>query len=183
MNERLVAHVSRWKTLLLVLAGIGFVLLGIWLVRDPGMFAESGRRARDPLIIRGVGWLAILFFGAVGIVGVRQLFRTGPVMRVDEAGILWRRWSDRTIPWDAIVRAEAHDMMGQQFMCLWLDEPERYRPTSLLGRTARINKGMGFGDIALSLQGTDQRFDRLVAVIDAHLRNRDQRVGTGSAPE
>jgi len=42
---------------------------------------------------------------------------------------------------------------------------------------------MGSGDVTLNMAGTDQSFDRLVEVVDAHLRTRDQRVGTGSAPE
>lgn len=68
-------------------------------------------------------------------------------------------------------------------MCLWLDAPHDYPGRSTLGRAAAANRALGFGDVQLTMQGTDQRFDRLAEVVDAHMRARDQRVGTGSAPE
>lgn len=104
-------------------------------------------------------------------------------MEIDSRGILWRRWSDQVIPWSAIVRAEPYAVYNQKFLSLWLDAPDRYPARSTLGKLSRMNKGMGFGDIALSMQGTDQSFDRLLDVVGDYLRARDQRVGTGSAPE
>ncbi len=129
------------------------------------------------------GWFTILFFGACAATIAKQLFRTGPVIEIDQKGILWRRWSDEVIPWSAILQAEQRSVYSQKFLCLWLDAPERYPSRSTLGKLSALNKGMGFGDIALSTQGTDQSFEQLVEVVDAHLASRDHRVGTGSAPE
>ncbi|WP_447728060.1 STM3941 family protein [Sphingomonas koreensis] len=185
MSERLVARVSKGKTIFLLLLAAGFVTMGFWMVGSAEEIAASNRRAffDDPAMTRAVGWIAILFFGACAIVIFRQLFRVEPVMVIDERGILWRRWSDQVIPWSAIVRAEPNSIHYQKFLCLWLDAPERYPPRSTLGKFSGINKGMGFGDLALAMQGTDQSFKRLLKVVDAHLSARDHRVGTGSAPE
>lgn len=179
MNERLVARVSKSKTIGLVLIAVGFVAIGIWMVADP----EPNRRIGVAALVWGLGWLSIVFFGACGLIGARQLFRRTSVLEIDEQGILWRRWSDQIIPWSAVVRAEPSSVYRQNFLCLWLDAPERYPSRSTLGKLSGLNKGMGFGDIALSMQGTDQSFERLVEVVDAHLASRDHRVGTGSAPE
>lgn len=137
----------------------------------------------DPAMTRAFGWFTILFFGACAVSIAKQLFRTGPVIEIDQKGILWRRWSDEIIPWSAILQTEQRSVYSQKFLCLWLDAPERYPSRSSFGKLSGLNKGMGFGDIALSTQGTDQSFDRLVEVVDAHLSSRDHRVGTGSAPE
>jgi hypothetical protein len=177
VNERLVARVSKGKTLLLLLIGAGFVAIGIWFVARPEELA-GGSRLRDPAMIWGFGWIAILFFGACFVAIFSQLFRTAPVIEIDSRGILHRRWSDQIIPWTAIVRIEPRAVHNQKFLCLWLDAPERYPARS--GRLAHLNKGMGFGDLSLSMQGTDQSFDRLVEVVGAHLAARD-RPGTGQS--
>ncbi|MCR5869886.1 MULTISPECIES: STM3941 family protein [unclassified Sphingomonas] len=173
MRDRLIAHVSKLKTSLLVALSLGFVAIGVWIVRIEEIAA-----------IIAFGWGAILLFSGFAVIGIRQLFRDGLVMEIDARGILWRRWSDQVIPWSAITRAEPRAIRGQQFLCLWLDAPERYPARSTLGWLASLNKGMGFGDIALAVQGTDQSFQRLLEVVGNHLHALDDhRVGTGSAPE
>lgn len=181
MTERLVARVSKGEVSFFALLCAGGAALGIWCIVSPEDFVT--RRYSSPGFISAVGWIVTVIFGLGLAAFVRQLFRTGPVLEIDGRGILWRRWSDTIIPWTAITRVEVKTMREQKFLSLWLDEPESYAGRSTLGRLSSMNKGMGFGDVALSMQGTDQSFDRLVEVVDAHLRARDQRVGTGSAPE
>jgi hypothetical protein len=181
VNERLVARVSKGEVSFFALLCAGCVALGIWFIVSPEDLVT--RRYSSPAFISGVGWILAVFCSLCLAAFIRQLFRTGPVLEIDEHGILWRRWSDATIPWNAITRVEVKTMREQKFLSLWLDEPESYPGRSTLGKFSSMNKAMGFGDLALSMQGTDQSFDRLVEVVDAHMRARDQRVGTGSAPE
>lgn len=182
MNEWLVARVSKAKTIVLIGMAVAFVVLGFLIVGNAEELAQQ-KGLDSPLLHYAVGYVCILFFGGGIIVLIRQLLRAGPVMEIDGRGILWRRWSDQIIPWSAVVRAESSKVYGQNFLCLWLDAPEHYPSRSTLGKLSGLNKGMGFGDISLSMQGTDQSFERLVEVVDAHLASRDHRVGTGSAPE
>lgn len=182
MNERLVAHVSKVRICGLILGMIAIVVVGFWVIANAEELAH--RKGFDsPALSFLMGGGAILVFGAFTVVGVRQLFRAGPVIEVDSRGILWRRWSDQVIPWSAIVRVEQQAIQYNKFLCLWLDAPERYRGRSTLGKLASLSKFLGAGDITLNMAGTDQSFDRLVEVVDAHMRARDQRVGTGSVPE
>ena len=182
MIDALVARVSMAKTIVLIGIAAVFVVLGFLIVGNAEELAQQ-KGLDSPLLGYVIGCANILFFGGGIIVLIRQLLRSGPVMEIDGRGIVWRRWSDQMIPWDAVVRAESSSVYGQKFLCLWLYAPERYPATSIYGRLGRLNKAMGFGDIALSTQGTDQSFERLVEVVDAHLAWRDHRVGTGSAPE
>ncbi len=162
-TERFEARVSPFKTGMLVVGALGFVVAGIWMIR-------SG----DPQLIKGVvpayvaGWAATLFFGAMALVGGRQLFRSEPVLRIGREGVRWSRWSDSVIPWAAIERASEMSIQRQRFVALWLRDPGAYRSSTLMGRLQGANKAMGFGDIALTTQGTDRRFDDMVAAVRAH---------------
>ena len=159
MSEPLIARVSRLRNGLLVLGAAGFVAAGIFLlgVDDP----------RRPMM-HFWSWVAIVFFGAAALVGIRQFFRTEPVVEIDARGLLWRRWSDERIPWSAFDRAEIGEIRRQRFLSLWLRDPERYRSTSLTGRLAGANKALGFGDISINVTGTDQKFDALAGAINRY---------------
>lgn len=177
MTERFVAHVSKVRICGLILGMVVAVAAGFWIIANAEELAH--RKGFDsPALSFLIGGSAILVFGAFTVVGVRQLFRAGPVMEIDSRGILWRRWSDQVIPWSAIVRVEQQAFQSNKLLCLWLDAPERYPGRSTLGKLASLSKLMGSGDVTLNMAGTDQSFDRLVEVVDAHLAARD-RSGSG----
>jgi hypothetical protein len=157
-----VARASVLRGGLLVLLGIGMTALSAWIAFDPVAF-------RNPLLAAPTGWVGLLFFGACTSVALRQLFRRGPVLRVDARGIFWARWSEGTIPWAAVTRVEPKGMQGQLFLALWLRDPSAYPSRSLLGRAAGMNKTLGFGDIAITTQGTDRSFEDLVDAVRAQV--------------
>jgi hypothetical protein len=145
---------------LLFAGAIGFVVLGGWIVGAFGSPPDTSFGAR------AAGWAAIVFFGLCGLVGGGRLFDAGTEIRVDGRGIWWRRWSDDTVPWAAIARVEMRAVRGHRFACLFLRDPGAYRATTLAGRLAGLNKAMGFGDIAITTNGTDASFGDLMAAID-----------------
>ncbi|RYD95825.1 MAG: hypothetical protein EOP61_19030 [Sphingomonadales bacterium] len=188
MSKHFVAHVSTGKMILLLLLATAFAAGGIWAIVDAEGIAAAnaisrGRGSEDPGVIAAIGWILTLFAGYASIITARQMCQSGPVMEIDARGILWRRWSDQILPWHAIIRTEERSVRNQKFLCLWLDAPSRYPSRSTLGLLAGLNKGIGFGDIALTTQGTDQHFQQLVEAVNAHRDHAAQRVGTGSAPE
>lgn len=166
-TTRFEAHVSRGRMWLIILLALGFAVLGIWFVSAATELSQTVHFVffRDPFILRVFGWAAI----AIGIlgaaIGVRQLFRTGPVLEVDERGLRWRRWSDSIIPWLAITDATPRRIGSQQFLCLMLDQPERYKGKSALGLAAGMNKNIGYGDVTISMQGTDRTMQDLVDAV------------------
>lgn len=151
------ANLSVFRTLPIGLGAIAMAALS----GAMALFADDG-----PLIVV-VGWIGLVLFGAcaVGWLVMLATLRGRPLIEVDSGGILWRRWSDAPIPWDAIAEMQTMAMQGQTFLVLRLFEPERYRSTKMLGRLAGINKAMGFGDIAISALGTDRSFAELVAAV------------------
>ena len=146
---------SRWRVMALLAGAAGFVALGIWLLRLDDAPAGSTVAA----------WAAIVFFGSCFAVGVPRAIQTGPELRIDRNGIWWNRWSDRTIPWCEITRIAVRQMRDQRFLALHLRDPSAYTSERLLGKLASINRVMGFGDIALNMQGTDRSFDELADAV------------------
>jgi hypothetical protein len=154
------ANLSRVRIALMLAGSIGFVVAGLWLV---GAFGSPPSTTFKAV---AAGWAGIVFFGACAIVFVRRLFQAGVEIRIDANGIYWRRWSDQTIPWNAIARISTGEIRRQRFVCLFLIDPRAFPAQGLAGKLAGASRAMGFGDIALSATGTDASFDALMASID-----------------
>ena len=171
VGARFEARVSKKRMWVIILLALGFAAAGLWLVSAAEELAQSVRFVffRDPFILRVFGWVAMLI-GIVGaVIAFRQLFRIGPVIEIDAAGIRWRRWSDAVIPWSAITDASSRSMSNEQFLCLTLAQPAHHPGRSTARLLAGLNKNMGFGDIAISANGTDRSHDDLLGAV-SHFR-------------
>ncbi len=149
------AKASRWRISLLLAGALGFVAIGVWLLRLEGPTTERTLAA----------WAAIAVFGAFFLIGLPRLFQQGVALRIDPQGVWWRQWSDQTIPWSAIERMSVGEIRHQRFACLFLRDPRAFPSSTVLGKLASANKAMGFGDLALNTTGTDQSFDAMMAAI------------------
>jgi hypothetical protein len=93
-------------------------------------------------------------------------------VRIDGSGVYWRRWGDDPIPFAAIADAWPLTISGQQMLCLALKEPERYPAKSaLLRSTAKANRALGAGDVAISMTGLDRSPEELFAAYRDWSRN------------
>ena len=167
MSQRFVARVSRIKIL-------GLIALAIIGTAGAAFVALSPQFEVRP-IAQLAGWVGMIFAPLCALIAIRQLFRTDPAMEIGPEGILWRRWSETVIPWDAFTRAEAVQMHRQKMLSLWLVDPAAYRSTKLLGRLAGANGAMGFGDIVLTAQGLDRSFDQMAGAVHDHAPHLFQR--------
>jgi hypothetical protein len=157
VGDRFVARNSLGRIALLLIGALIFVAGGLWLA---GLFGPPPKPGRE-----WIGWVAILFFGLGGLAMASRLFDRDDWLVVDRNGIRWRQWSEATIPWPAIRSWSQYSLRGQQFLCLQLKDPSQF-PGSGIGAWLRgFNKAIGFGDIALSVAGTDRTFDELAAAV------------------
>jgi hypothetical protein len=154
------ANLSRIRVALMLAGSIAFVLAGLWLVGAFGTPPSTSLKAAV------AGWAGIGFFGLCSVVLARRLFQAGVEIRIDANGIYWRRWSDQTIPWNAIARISTGEIRRQRFVCLFLIDPRAFPSQGIAGKLAGANAAMGFGDIALTATGTDTSFDDLMAAIE-----------------
>lgn len=151
------AHPDRRKIASLLAIAVAFVLIGVWLA---GGFGPVGPiRGWSPQALHVFGWIAIIFFGCGVAVSVPRLFSSGAEVRIDAEGVYGRRNGKRVIPWSAIERITTVDGGRVQLACLFLNDPPAFAGHRRLGARS-------FGDVALSLQGTDGKLSEMRAAFD-----------------
>ena len=160
MGDRFVARPSPWRIVLLLAGAAGFVVLGAWIA---GLFGPPPRPGRE-----WIGWAALLFFGLCGAMGVFRLFDRDDQIVVDAGGLYWKQYGAATIPWQDIGRIEARAIKRWRFLCVFLNEPGKFPAAGWAGALQGANRGLGFGDLALSTAGTDRSHAELVAAIRRH---------------
>lgn len=153
------ARPSRGKLIAMLAGALLFVAISLFIILNPDMIER--RRWAIPAAYVGLPF----FLLCAGLFG-RMLFSGAVQVRVDANGIYWRRWQDMPIPFSEIERAWHYALMGQSTLCLALRQPDRYPSKSaVLRASAKANKRMGAGDVAISMNGLDRSFDELMDAV------------------
>jgi hypothetical protein len=100
---------------------LGFAALGV-LITLASYYA--GRTASG--LTQVVGWLGVVFFGLAAVVIPLQLLRRGPVVIIDDSGVLDRRLGVGLIPWQDISSVSITQIRNQRFISLWLRNEGQY---------------------------------------------------------
>ncbi len=88
MTDKIEVPLSQNKRFLAIGGSILFVVLGVWLFVSADSFdGNSVRLLRNPVIVKGAGILAILFFGAMAVIGFKKLFDNKVGLSIDAHGI------------------------------------------------------------------------------------------------
>lgn len=156
------ARPSRWRLVLLLLAGVGFVVLGAWVA---GLLGDPPKPGKE-----WAGWLGILFFSACVPILAMRLFDNDDQVRIDQRGIHSKQWSADIIPWSEISDVNVWQLRRERLIVLHLRDATLFPSTTLLGKLAAANRAMTGGDISISLAGTDGRFDDAIAAIGHYFR-------------
>lgn len=141
---------SRWRNVVLLLGSLAFVAGGIFILAMPISKRESRTRQRL------VGWSSIIFFGGCALVGAWQIIDSRPrLIIINDEGILDRTLGVGPIPWSDIRGACLRSISGNDFICLDLQDSERYlQKTNAVKRAlASANIALGFTPISLNLSG------------------------------
>lgn len=105
---------SRLRTAGFVLGGLFFVAMGYLMVT----LAES-------IFHRAIGWITILFFGAVAISAGWSVIRSGRMFTFDRSGIVDHQ-RGVVIAWADIRQAVVFDVNGIRFLGLTFHEPAQF---------------------------------------------------------
>jgi hypothetical protein len=143
----------------MVLICIAGLLLFGWMTVSPYAFEPASA------LTRGAGIFGVCLFTILLLVNLRQAGYRGNVISIGPQGLLWSRWSEERIRWDAIQAARLASTRGEEVLRLWLEEPGAAQPRSILGRVAPINRWLGAGDLELSTTGTDRKFQEMIEAI------------------
>jgi hypothetical protein len=148
------------KGSLLLLGAAGFVAFGV-------LLALGLVGGEDGIAARGLGCVAVLFFGAAGYRGVRQLVARDPVViRVGPAGFHDRRLSSEPIPWDNIDGFSLHRVHQVRLLTLRMtpEAVRRHVHSASASRWARMDARMSGGPTTATT-GLNPSFDDLVAAV------------------
>jgi hypothetical protein len=152
---------SKSKTALLILGAILFVVGGAWMGQKS--YVELGASSFEFFI----SIVAILFFGACGVLLVPRLFETKPVLEFTENGLIARDVSPEPIHWRDILAVRLVDYRKQPIIELLLS-PEAEK-TQQFTRTVRMtrsaNRGLGFEGVCMSGAGLSRPPTEVVGLI------------------
>ena len=89
------------------------------------------------MVVKGVGILAILFFGATGIFGFRKLFDKKVGLIIDSNGITDNSNASSVglIEWNDITDIITKQVMSTKFLLINVNDPEKY-----IGKTKNAMK-------------------------------------------
>jgi len=164
---------SKKKQLLLLLGAAAFVLVGFWMLTTDNPSSSSFRRY-PPLVVRGIGLASVLFFGAAGIMGVKQLFESRPGLVLNASGFVDSASAAAagSVPWSDVVGIEGFGVQGQKMLVVRVSNPEAYtaRGPAWKRKAAEANQTLCGSPIAIPSVTLAIRFSRLEALFADYLR-------------
>jgi hypothetical protein len=103
-----------------------FVVLGLLFIFTPGHYFSA--IFRNSSIIRIVGVVAVLFFGAALFFIIRKMFDNAPGLIIDEYGITDNSNASRVglIEWNDIVDIKTKQVMSTKFLLIFTSNPDKY---------------------------------------------------------
>ncbi|HEX7414013.1 MAG TPA: STM3941 family protein [Bacteroidia bacterium] len=115
---------SKTKLLLGIGGSILFVVLGLYLYTT---IADQQTRF-NPTFVKGVGIAGILFFGAIGIYGIKKMFDKTIGLTIDENGIFdnTNASSVGLIKWTDITEIKTEQVASTKFLLIYTKNPDIY---------------------------------------------------------
>jgi len=177
------AYYKKSKLAMLVLLGMIFVLLGMWMARRAHGAFDDDRKIHDLASLlgigpdaagHGIGWFCAALGLAAVIAFVRRMTLAEPVIRVDGAGIHYHHWSPKPIGWDNVEAIRPYALRRTKFVGIRLRDLSRDPPTGFLRHLAKLNAATGFGHVSLPLQATDRTQEELLEAIRHHAAAHEQ---------
>ena len=163
MKEKIEIPLSKNKLILGFGGSLLFVIAGIWLFLNAEIFQEhSFKLLRNPMVIKGIGIISFLFFGATGIFSFKKLFDKKVGLIIDSNGI-----TDNTnassiglIEWNDITDIITKQVMSTKFLLINVANPEKYIGKAKTGMKAKLMRSnMKMSGTPISITSTTLKYD------------------------
>ena len=180
-DETIIA-VSRMKMVPLLLGTFAFVAAGIWMLTLDDATIQTRRGLGDPLYVRGLGVVAILFFGIFGLYAIKKLFDKKPALIFNNSGMVDNVSSAAAgfIPWSEILSAEIIEIQKQKLLVIEVRDPQQYiaRGNSLKRKLNQANYNLVGSPISITSNTLEINFSELVSLFDQYQRKYGVRPGS-----
>lgn len=119
---------SIWKTILLLLAAIAFVVIGIFILLDQ----------ESDLIMKGIAIIGILFFGAAIPIGIIKIVKSDAELELTDKHLIIQPNTKKEIKlnWSEIVDFNVVKIKGTKIITILVSNPQSWidKETNLIKR-------------------------------------------------
>lgn len=150
---------SKSKMLLLLFGAIGFVVMGTFFILNTDKFVSS--IIRNPEIIKIVGFLSVLFFGAAGVYGIRKMFDKSVGLTIDDNGIIdnTNASSIGLIKWADITEIRTEQVMSTKFLLIFTNNPNEILEKASWMKRKLMKGNMKMYGTPLSITSTTLKYN------------------------
>jgi hypothetical protein len=173
-NDEICVALSKNKILLALLGCGVFVAIGVWLLTLDEAAIREMRRLNDPLLVRAIGIIGIIFFSLIFLLAFRKLFDKRPGLILNRDGLFDNSSgvSAGLIPWPDILGTRIYQVHRQKQLVILVRDPEKYiargsKARQLLNRT---NFKMIGSPIAITSTSLKINFDDLLNLVNEYLQ-------------
>ncbi|MEM7765695.1 MAG: STM3941 family protein [Pseudomonadota bacterium] len=168
-EDRVEIYRSKGKMLLLLLGALAFVAMGIWMLTLSGDDIRMGRRFNNPIFVKTIGIVAIVFFGFCAIFAFRKLLDSAPALIISSEGLVDNAsgLAPGAIRWSEIADIGEYMVQGQRFIAILLVDPEPFveKGSRLTRMLARANAGMSGTPVNISTNALRIDHDALLSLL------------------
>ncbi|BBB65932.1 hypothetical protein UNDYM_1679 [Undibacterium sp. YM2] len=171
-DEKRIA-LSKSKLRLLFVGAVLFVAMGIWMVQLDVADIEAHSRYNNPVMMHGIGVVAILFFGLCAVFGARKLLDNRPGLILNSTGLLDNSSAVAAgfVPWSEVVGFSIFEVQNQKTLVVRVREPGRYIAAG--GMFKRILNRMNYklcgSPVVISANSLKLGFDELLKISQTYL--------------
>ncbi|WP_077404833.1 STM3941 family protein [Cellulophaga omnivescoria] len=186
MRERIEIPLSKKKIYLKILGCLLFVVAGIWLFFNASLYLDFPLKLfRNPMVIKGVGILSILFFGTIAILHSKKIFDKNAGLIIDSSGITDNSSATSVglIEWNDIFDIKTKKIMSTKFLLINIKNPEKYigkAKSATKAKLMRSNMKMYGTPLSITSNNLKYDFEKLEQLIQTEFKQnkkvREQRV-------
>jgi len=122
--ERLEIYSSKKKSFLLLIGSLLFIIGGIWIFINAENLTSF--RSRNPIFLKGIGIISVLFFGFGVYVSIKQLITNQLLLVIDKAGINVnpRKSTSKSIEWKNVDGFSELKIQSQKFVIIQVNNSD-----------------------------------------------------------
>lgn len=120
--ERIEIYTSKKKSFLLLIGALAFVTASVW------MFLHAEEMRRNPLLIKGIAILGMLFFGPGLFVILKKLISKQLALVIDYKGLGFnvRKSGDEYIPWSEVIDFKEIKIRQVRIIIIIVKDPQKW---------------------------------------------------------
>lgn len=173
MTTKIEIPLSKNKLYLIVTGSVLFIIAGIWLLLNPNEFQNlSIKFFKNPILLKSIGIISLLFFGMIGIYAIRKISDKKAGLIIDSNGITdnSNASSIGLVEWNDISEIKTEVVgMSTRFIMITVKNPEKYiekAQNKIKAKLMRANMKMYGTPISITSNTLKCDFEKLEQLVE-----------------